>query len=74
MENDFLYAAIIDGRCYGYGNTFHEARAETRRQLAGATPEMALRMWRRIQWIALTDEQASDVAEMIASEAARAKI
>jgi hypothetical protein len=69
MENNLPHAAIIDGRCYGYGNTLDDARAETRRRLAGATHEMALRMWRRIEWIALTDEQASDVAAMIASEA-----
>lgn len=76
INHDRPHAAMIvnergDLRCYGYGETFRSAGYAFLGQVAGALPTMRSAMVRRVQFVELTDDQASEVAEMVAAPAVR---
>lgn len=66
---DCPHAALIDNRLYGYGLTAELAKAAFNAQVAGAPASMQSSMRSRIKLVPLTDDEASEVAEMIASPA-----
>jgi len=65
------YAITIEGRLYGYGETESSAYRDYTHQTAGATRQMQQAMWRRAHVSPLSDDEASEVAEMIAAPAIR---
>lgn len=68
-DNGEPHVVLIDGRLYGFGRTRAAALADFRKQVAGALPAMRASMADRARVIAITDEHASDVAEMLCAEA-----
>ena len=63
------HVVLIDGRLYGLGDTRQKAIADFRAQTAGATPAMRTGMAARARVVPVTDDHASDVAEMRDAEA-----
>lgn len=60
-------AVTINGGLYAYGETREEAVATFRRQIAGADHGQRSSMLRRCVLTALSPDEASEVAECIAS-------
>ena len=60
--------ALIDGRLYGYGETHDACRADFRAQIAGAVGSMRARLRDRVSYHTVTDDHASEVAEMLAAD------
>jgi hypothetical protein len=60
-------AILIDNRLYGYGPDTHAAWADFLRQISGAPHRSQAHMIDRAVRVHLSDEEASEVAEMVAT-------
>ena len=65
MTDATPHAALINGKLYGYGATLAAAQLDFAMQISGAGRAMQNRMLARVDMVALTDEDASEVAEML---------
>lgn len=61
------HAILIGAHLYGYGESWSAAWADFRRQIAGATGRMRDSMVAAARGVRLTDDEASEVAEMLAT-------
>jgi len=58
---------LINGRVYGYGETQAAAWQDFRAQISGADGRMKQWMKQNAVAVPLTDDKASEVAEMVAT-------
>ncbi len=65
------YAIIVGSGLYGYGETKSAAWADFAHQISGGLPAMRERMKDRAVRVHLDDDEASEVAEMLAAPAIR---
>lgn len=62
------YAAIIDGKLYGYGVTPAAVRSDFRSQICGAPRSMQSSMLGRVTYQPLDADHASAAAEMLSAD------
>lgn len=64
------HVAVINGRLYGYGKTREQAQMAFEGQIAGGgTFKRSMR--ERVRFMVITDEEASEVVEMLSADAIR---
>jgi hypothetical protein len=63
------YAITIGDHLYGYGDTLEAAREDFRQNILGATQRQKTAMRNRSVAVRLDDDEASEVAEMLAAPA-----
>jgi hypothetical protein len=69
MITDAPHIVTIDGRLFGYGETRQMAIQSFAEQIAGAPQRMQANMRGRASVVRVSDEEASEVAELIDSPA-----
>lgn len=66
--SDIPHVVTIDGKLYGYGTTRENAKVDFCRQIAGGSLAMRRSMMARSVQTPISDDHASEVAEMLAAD------
>ena len=65
---DTPYAILVDGRLYAYGDDWHQARDNFLRWINDLPPMLRQIVINSARYVALSDEDASEVAECISAD------
>lgn len=61
----FVAEHTVNGGIYGFGLDLLACRDDVRRQLRGALPGMRASVWTKLRLRSVTDDEASEILEML---------